>query len=79
MARHPAICLSLIHGPISCWRTSAYRCWPVHLQRNKLGLKEEFQPEEMGLSLVDGNPFSTIKGVCIYTVTLKTKFIVCRF
>lgn len=36
MAWHTAICLLLIHGPISCLHTSAYRCWPAQLQANKL-------------------------------------------
>lgn len=36
MAWHTAICLLLIHGPISCMHTPAYRCRPARLQANKL-------------------------------------------
>lgn len=36
MVWHTARCLLLIHGPISCLHTSAYRCRPAWLQANKL-------------------------------------------
>lgn len=36
MAQRSAICILLIHGPISCLHTSAYRCRSFHLRANKL-------------------------------------------